>query len=152
MKVVRKGKKIEEDRGPRPFDAEQLVRRIAELADDRKATDIVALDIRETSTLADYFVVMGGASDAQVGAIAASVKETLKKEHAPNIGAEGTVAGHWIVLDYGDVIAHVFKDETRTFYDLEGLWADAPRVNLNKGQSVAGVASEGMETPFPTVE
>jgi ribosome-associated protein len=130
VKIVRKSKKIEIAYVPRPLDAEQLVRRIAELADDRKASDIVALDIRKTTTLADFFVIMSGASDIQVGAIAASVKASLRQEHVPNIGAEGTAAGHWVVLDYGDVIVHVFRDETRGFYDLEGLWADAPKLAL----------------------
>jgi len=113
---------------PRPLDADQFVRRIIELGQDRKANNIVALDIRETSTLADYFVIMSGSSDMQVRATAAAVRETLRNESIRTIGTEGSVAGHWIVLDYGDVIVHIFHDETRAFYDLEGLWGDAPRV------------------------
>jgi len=113
---------------PRPLDTDQFVRRIIELGQDRKANNIVALDIRETSTLADYFVIMSGSSDMQVRATAAAVRETLRNESIRTIGTEGSVAGHWIVLDYGDVIVHIFHDETRAFYDLEGLWGDAPRV------------------------
>ncbi|MCD6287875.1 MAG: ribosome silencing factor [Candidatus Hydrogenedentes bacterium] len=130
MKVVRKSGRKDTASSPRLLDTEQLVRRIAELAADKKAVDIVALDIRKTSTLTDYFVIMSGTSEMQVRAIATSVKETLKKENVRSIGADGTVAGHWIVIDYGDVIVHIFRDDTRAFYDLEGLWADSPKLEL----------------------
>ena len=130
MKVVRKSGRKDTASSPRLLDTEQLVRRIAELAADKKAVDIVALDIRKTSTLTDYFVIMSGTSEIQVRAIATSVKETLKKENVRSIGADGTVAGHWIVIDYGDVIVHIFRDDTRAFYDLEGLWADSPKLEL----------------------
>jgi len=112
----------------RSLDTDQLLERIIDLGRDRKANSIVAIDIREISTLADYFVIMSGSSEIQIRAIAGAIRETLRHENVRTIGSEGSVTGHWLVLDYGDVIVHVFHDETRLFYDLEGLWGDAPRV------------------------
>ncbi len=128
MRIVHAPSSVEVRGSSEPLSPEQLVQRIIELGQEKKAHNIVALDIRRLSTLADYFVIMSGASDYQVRAIAGSLRETLRKERVRTVGSEGTVAGHWIVLDYGDVIVHIFHDETRAFYDLEGLWGDAPHV------------------------
>jgi len=128
VKIVRAKSSARSRSKPRSVTADQLVERIIELGQDKKAHNIVAIDLREISALADYFVIMSGSSDMQVRAIAANVCETLRKENVRTIGSEGSVAGHWIVLDYDDVIVHVFHDTTREYYDLDGLWADAPRV------------------------
>ena len=104
-----------------------LARRIAELAADKKALDVVVLDVRGKTSYADYFVIASGESERQVAAMADHVAEELKKEGERPIGTEGQQTGQWVLLDFGDVVAHLFYADIRTFYDLEGLWADAPR-------------------------
>src|SRR5439155_4967276 len=107
--------------------ARALARRIAELALDKKANDVIVLDVRGMTSYADYFVIASGESERQVSAMAEHVEVELKKESARTIGSEGQETGHWVLLDYGEVVAHFFFTEVRAFYDLEGLWADAPR-------------------------
>jgi len=114
---------------PRPENPEALAlaRRAASLLSDRKATDVVLLDVRGMSSYADYFVLGSGDSERGVVATAEHVRETLKAEGHRTIGTEGFDTGHWVLLDYGEVVAHFFHTEQRQFYYLEGLWADAPR-------------------------
>jgi len=95
---------------------------------DKKAEEPVVLDVRGLSGVADYFVVLSADSDRQAAAIADAVDERLEALGATRLGAEGRSGGGWVLLDYGDVVVHVMGPETRKFYDLEGLWADAPRV------------------------
>ncbi len=94
---------------------------------DKKAEDVLVLDVRGLTSYADYFVLMTADSDRQAGAIADNVDQKLKEQGAQKVGVEGYESGRWILIDYGDVVAHVFSKEARGFYDLEGLWADAPR-------------------------
>ena len=129
MKIVRAQNPAEPVSTPRSITAEQIVERIIELGRDKKALNIVAMDLRDISALTDFFVIMSGTSDAQVRAIAGAVREALREENVRTIGSEGSVAGHWLVLDFDDVIVHVFHNETREYYDLDGLWADAPRLS-----------------------
>jgi ribosome-associated protein len=96
----------------------------------KKAEDVVVLDVRGLTSYADYFVVMTAESERQAGAIADAVDDELAAEGASKVGVEGQSAGRWVLIDYGDVVAHVFNPEARSFYDLEGLWADAPRVQV----------------------
>jgi ribosome-associated protein len=108
--------------------AHALARKIGHLLEDKKATDIVILDVRGMTSYADYFVVASGESDRQVSAMAEHVQVKLKEQEGlRTIGTEGTETGQWVLLDFGEVVAHLFFTETRSFYDLEGLWADAPR-------------------------
>ncbi|MGB9698171.1 MAG: ribosome silencing factor [Thermodesulfobacteriota bacterium] len=102
----------------------------ARAALDHKAIDLVILSIQNLSSFADYFVICSGNSDRQVQAIAAHIEEKLAKEGLYPLGIEGKREGRWILLDYGEVVVHVFYQPVREFYDLERLWADAPRVNL----------------------
>ena len=95
---------------------------------DKKAEEPVVLDVRELSGVADYFVVMSADSERQAAAIADAVDERLGGLGAPRLGTEGRSGGGWVLLDYGSVVIHVMAPDTRRFYDLEGLWADAPRV------------------------
>jgi ribosome-associated protein len=97
---------------------------------DKKAEDVLVLDVRGLTSYADYFVLMTAESDRQAGAIADHVDGTLKASGATRVGVEGYESGRWILVDYGDVVAHVLSREARSFYDLEGLWADAPRVKV----------------------
>ncbi|MEO6351178.1 MAG: ribosome silencing factor [Candidatus Limnocylindrales bacterium] len=103
-----------------------LARRIVDLASDKKAADIVLLEIRELTTLADYFVIASGASERQLGAIADGIIEKLREEGMRPIGREGTSNAHWVLIDFGSVIVHLMAPPERDFYQLERLWADAP--------------------------
>lgn len=102
-----------------------LARSAAHLLVDRKATDVVLLDVRGMSSYADYFVLASGDSERGVVATAEHVRETLKNAGHRTIGTEGFDTGHWVLLDFGEVVVHVFFNEVRAFYDLDGLWADA---------------------------
>lgn len=103
--------------------------RCAELALDKKAEDVKILDIGRISSVADYLVLASGHTDRQTQAIAESVRTGLKK-FGKALDIEGVREGNWIVIDYGDVIMHVFRDETRRYYNLDELWAAAPLVEL----------------------
>lgn len=107
--------------------AKALARRIAELILEKKGTEILILDVRGKTSYADYFVLASGESDRQVSAMADHVTARLKEEGERPVGTEGEDTGNWVLLDYGEVVAHLFFTEVRSFYDLEGLWADAPR-------------------------
>lgn len=96
---------------------------------EKKAFDLVLLDVQNVSSLAAYFLLCSGRSDRQVQAIARSIEEDLKKMGIRPLGIEGFERGKWILMDYDDVVVHVFLDPIRKFYDLEGLWLDAPRVD-----------------------
>ena len=113
---------------------------------EKKAFDLVLLDVQNVSSLAAYFLLCSGRSDRQVQAIARSIEEDLKKMGIRPLGIEGFERGKWILMDYDDVVVHVFLDPIRKFYDLEGLWLDAPRVDrveqkarrFNLGAKVSG--------------
>ncbi len=94
----------------------------------RKAESIVILGVRDLTSLADAFIICSGKSNRQVMAIAEHVKTTLKSQNMQPLRIEGLKEGHWVLMDYGDVIIHIFYEPVRSFYDLEGLWADAPRL------------------------
>ncbi|CAN5608471.1 hypothetical protein BH23CHL7_BH23CHL7_12700 [soil metagenome] len=107
-------------------DALALARRVVELAADKKANDVVLLEIGHLTTLADYFVICSAPSERQLGAIADGVVEGLREEGVRPIGREGAAGAHWLLIDYGSVILHVMGTPERDFYQLERLWADAP--------------------------
>ncbi|MBW2056948.1 MAG: ribosome silencing factor [Deltaproteobacteria bacterium] len=96
----------------------------------KKAVDVVLLKIRGIVSYADYFLICGGRSDRQVQAIAESIETEMKKRGHRALGIEGMSQGRWVLIDYGDVVVHVFQESVRKFYDLEGLWIEAPRVDL----------------------
>ena len=110
---------------------ESLARRVAELMDDKKATEIVALDLRGLANFTDFFIVCSGGSDRQVKAIHDAIREGMKDdfEMLP-VRTEGERERSWILLDYGDCIAHVMLPEVRDYYRLEQLWGDAPPLKL----------------------
>jgi ribosome-associated protein len=97
---------------------------------EKKAKDIVVLSVREISAFTDYFIICSGTSDRQIRAISSHIRETLKKAGLIPLGVEGEKEGQWILLDYDDVIVHVFLDENRNFYNLERLWSEAPRIAI----------------------
>jgi ribosome-associated protein len=94
----------------------------------KKASDILILDVRGLTSVADAFLICSGRSNRQVTAIAENIHLTLKKEGIYPLSLEGGSEGHWVLIDYGHVIIHVFYEPIREFYDLEGLWQDAARV------------------------
>ncbi|MDY6903984.1 MAG: ribosome silencing factor [Thermodesulfobacteriota bacterium] len=96
----------------------------------KKATDIVVLDVRGLTSIADAFILCSGQSSRQVSAIGEFIIKTLKDNKIKPLSAEGLKEGRWVLLDYGDIIIHVFTDSVREFYDIEGLWADAKKIKL----------------------
>lgn len=95
---------------------------------EKKALGLVVLDVRELSSIADVFIICSGRSNRQVTAIAEFIQVDLKKHGIRPLSVEGKKEGHWVLLDYGHVIIHVFYESMRNFYDLEGLWIDAKRI------------------------
>ncbi|MEZ5331213.1 MAG: ribosome silencing factor [Thermoanaerobaculia bacterium] len=106
----------------------ETLRSAVAAAEDRKARDLRALDLSRVSDFTDYFVVCSGRSERQVGAIAEGVQEALAALGVKPLHVEGLPAARWVLLDYGDIVVHVFEEETRSFYGLEKLWSDAPEV------------------------
>jgi ribosome-associated protein len=114
-----------------------LAIRIAQAALDKKAEDLQVFDLRGLTSYTDFLVLCSGTSDRQVQAIAEGIEVELKAENARVLGTEGYNEGQWILLDYGDVIVHVFFQHVRDFYDLEGLWSDAPRLSVPGANGVS---------------
>ena len=102
-----------------------LARRVVELAEDKKAADIVLLDLSALTTMADYFVICSGGSERQLDAIADGIISALRDEKVRPIGREGTPASHWVLIDFGSVIVHVFTPPEREYYGLEKHWSEA---------------------------
>ncbi len=104
----------------------------AKAALDTKAEDLVVLDVRELSSFADYFIIMSGRSSRHVQGLAEALEKSMRSKRISAAKAEGIQEGMWVLLDFGDVVVHIFYHEQRSFYDLEGLWHDAPRVEINE--------------------
>lgn len=112
---------------------------IAEAALEKKALNIEIMDVSGKVDYTDYVVVMSGRSDRQVNAIAKGVEEDLKRKHGASCaGVEGLPQGNWVLLDFGDVVVHIFHQDTRGYYDLEALWIDAARVDFDSPQHEEG--------------
>jgi ribosome-associated protein len=116
---------------PKLDEARPTALAIAQAGLDKKAEDVTVLDVRGLTSYADYFVVLTADSDRQAGAIADHIEQTMKAKGVTKVGVEGYESGRWVLVDYGDVVAHVMNRESRGFYDLEGLWADAPRFTVS---------------------
>jgi ribosome-associated protein len=112
----------------------------ATAAADKKATDIVVLDVGETLVITNFFVVATGGTARQVSAIIDEVDVALKAAGARVLGREGEAEGSWVLLDYGDVVVHVFQPEEREFYRLEKLWSDAGRVEIPENVAAAAAS------------
>jgi ribosome-associated protein len=108
----------------------QKVIAAAEAALEKKAYDLIVLQVEHLSSIADYFVIATGRSDVQVRAIARGIEERMDRDGEHPLSVEGLGHGHWAVLDYNDVVVHVFFEETREFYRLERNWLDAQEVTL----------------------
>jgi len=114
------------------IDSETIARACAVAAADKKAENPVLLDLRGVSGFTDFFLICSGSSEPQLKAISSSIRESVREKfgHRP-LAEDGYPASQWVVLDYGDVICHLFYGEKRGFYDLENLWSDAKRVALD---------------------
>ena len=122
-----------------PKVGEELAVLVAEAALDKKAGRIEIIDVRGKVDYTDYVVVMSGRSDRQVAAIARGIEEDLKLKHGTRCsGVEGLPQGNWVLLDFGDVVVHIFHQDARGFYDIEGLWLDADRVEFEGQQADEG--------------
>jgi ribosome-associated protein len=112
-------------------DPEQIARACAAAAADKKGEDIVVLDMRGVSDFTDFFMICLASSEPQLKAIASSIRDRVREEHATKpLTEDGYPVSQWVVVDFGSVICHVFLEARRGFYDLEGLWNDAPRMAL----------------------
>lgn len=105
-----------------------LARRIVELAEDKKAADIQLLDLTGLTTMADYFVIASGGSERQLDAIADGIISGMRDEKVHAFGREGTAASHWVLVDFGSVVVHVFTPPERDYYQLEKAWSEAKTI------------------------
>lgn len=121
----------------------------ARAADEKKATDIMAIEVADLLVVTDYFVIATGKTPIQVRAIADEVEERLREEAGVKpIGREGVSEGTWVLLDFADLVVHVFQPQERDFYRLEKLWGDAPRVALPadiEGRAAMGSGPESVD-------
>lgn len=121
---------VRKRRGAREPEFLAHTHRVAAAAADHKALDLKAYDVRDLTLIADCFVVCSAASEPQMKAIYQSVRRQMKEVGVEPLHAEGVPSDSWLVLDFGAVIFHVFRMEAREFYDLDGLWGDAPLIDL----------------------
>lgn len=119
------------------MNSEELAKKIVRLLDGKKGMDIVGVDIHELTTIGDFFILVTGTSSPHVKALAEEVEDSLAKEGLEPRRIEGAQSATWILMDYQDVILHIFTKETRDFYNMERLWSDAPRLDLT------GLITEG---------
>jgi len=113
-------------------DSLDIVLSAARAADEKQADRVVALDVRELLSVVDYFVIASGRNARQVSTVVEAIEEATKRDCGRGpLRIEGIKDPTWVLMDYGDVVIHVFLDETREFYDLEHLWSGAPRVDLD---------------------
>lgn len=106
------------------------LKKIVELIFEKKGFDVKIIELKKVTTLADYFIICTADSDVQVRAISDHVEKSLREEGIKVWHKEGYTALNWVLLDYVDIVVHVFKSETRSYYNLEKLWGDAPSVDL----------------------
>jgi len=111
---------------------------------EKKAKNLVLLKVEELSAFTDYFVILSGSSDRQVQAIASSIREKMKEAGILPLGVEGEAHGQWILMDYGDVVVHIFYEPLREFYDIERLWSDAPRMEVDENVIKLAALNEGL--------
>ena len=113
------------------MDSKQLMETVVKCMDSKKAIDIKALNVSKVTTMADYFVICQGNSTTQIKAIADEINEKLSEQGVKPFGKEGVNTAYWILLDYSDVIVHIFSGESRDFYSIENLWSDAENVDIS---------------------
>ena len=125
--------------GKKKIDTQKMVLMCINALLEKRAKDMIILNVKELSNFADYFVICSGTSDRQVRALASSIRENLKKSGVVPLGVEGENLGKWVLMDYNDLIVHIFYEPVRAFYDLERLWSDAPMMEI--GEDVTKLTS-----------
>lgn len=110
----------------------ELAQLLSQAALDKKAENVVILDVKDISSFTDYFVIMSGRSTRHVQGLADAVDSAVSKKRIKDGNTEGLQEGLWVLLDYADVVVHIFYKDVRDFYDLEGLWHDAPRIEVSE--------------------
>ncbi|MBC8098670.1 MAG: ribosome silencing factor [Armatimonadetes bacterium] len=114
------------------MDSLEFARYLVQVAEDKKAQDILLMDLRPDAVIADFFVICTGNSDRQLRALSDNLREQIKLQYQTlPFATEGTPESGWVLLDYGDVVVHIFSEEKREFYDLEGLWRATSKVLLS---------------------
>ena len=108
----------------------KLVKLLCNAVYDTKAEDLVVLDVNKLSGFTDYFIIMSGRSTRHVQGLASAIDKQIGSKRLKVGSTEGLADGQWVLLDFGEVVVHIFYKDTREFYDLEGLWHDAPRVKV----------------------
>jgi len=121
-------------RPPKPRNARDLALLCAAAALDKKGEDPVLLQVDQLTGYTDYFLLVSGRSTRQASSMGENIARVLKKAGRPALGMEGLQEGRWILLDFGEVVVHVFHEPVREFYDLDSLWGDAPRVELDPSE------------------
>lgn len=132
-------------RAAAPLSAAELAQAAAHLCADKKGENVTILDVKGICGYADWFVVASGLSERQSIAIAKSVDDSFRKGGVKPYGVEGLKQGNWAVLDYGDLVVHVFLDSAREYYDLEGFWSDGKRVALDEEAGIAALRKMGLD-------
>ena len=113
------------------MEIKQVAQLIAQTLNDKQAEDIVVLDVEGIVNYASYFIIASGRTERHVCALANHIERSMKAYMGRPLSSEGTENGLWVLLDYGDILVHLFRREERDFYDLEGLWQDAPKVEVD---------------------
>jgi ribosome-associated protein len=130
------------------MDSKKLAQLCRDLAENRKAEGVVVLDVRQHSSVTDFFVIASGSSEPHLRAIASEILDRLKSEHhIEPTSTDGSAQTNWLVADYFDVIVHIMKNDVRERYDLEGLWGDAPRLPRARKRTKAPAESKSEATP-----
>jgi ribosome-associated protein len=130
------------------LDSEEKVRLMAAAADSVRAADIIALDLRDLTIIADFFLICTGNSSIQIRAVADRIEERLRERGIRKSRVEGYQEATWILLDYGDVVAHIMAAEQRAFYNLEEFWSAAPRLELELAPESTPQAAPPGRRPF----
>jgi len=105
---------------------------------DKKAKNVLILELKDLSVMSDYFVICSGESTTHVRSIVDNIEKEFRLKKIKPSGIEGHKLNQWVLMDYSDVIVHVFEEETRAFYELEKLWLDAPRIDIEKEKNLQG--------------
>lgn len=116
--------------GGRPLNSKTKAIKAAKIASNKKAKDIIILDLKGLTTITDYFVICSGENATHIKALAEAIEEKFSKDKIYYHSTEGLNFARWVLMDYSDVIIHIFDEETRAYYELEKLWLDAPRVTV----------------------
>jgi ribosome-associated protein len=120
----------------------ERARTCARIADDNRGQDILLLDLRETTPLVDFFVIVTAVSRRAANAIASEVDQSMKKLGEAKLGIEGSEEGRWTLIDYGDFVVHIFSPEDRAYYALEEIWGDAPQLEWLDSRNERALAEE----------